>query len=102
MSERGEAWAQNVVTETAETAYVFGTLSAGRGGAVLADGLLLATDGNTKLHLIDPDPAAFKLLASAELLEYGNNWAPLALADSGLLIRDHKQLKVVQVAQQIK
>jgi outer membrane protein assembly factor BamB len=68
-----------------------------KGGAVLADGLLLATDGNKKLYLIDPDPAAFKPLASAELLEQGNNWAPLALVDGKLLIRDQKQLKVVQV-----
>ena len=42
-----------------------------KGGAVLADGLLLATDGNTKLYLIDPDPAAFKPLASAELARTG-------------------------------
>jgi outer membrane protein assembly factor BamB len=70
-----------------------------KGGAVLADGLLLATDGNTKLYLIEPDPAAFKPLASAVLLEPGNNWAPLALVDGKLLIRDQKQLKVLQVAQ---
>ncbi len=70
-----------------------------KGGAVLADGLLLATDGNTKLYLIDPDPAAFKPLASAEVLESANNWAPVALVDGKLLIRDQKQLKVLQVAQ---
>ena len=70
-----------------------------KGGAILADGLLLATDGNTKLYLIEPDPAGFKLLASAVLLEPANNWAPLALADGKLLIRDQKQLKVLQVAQ---
>jgi len=70
-----------------------------KGGAVLADGLLLATDGNRKLYLIDPDPAAFKPMASAELLEPGNNWAPIALVDGKLLIRDQKQLKVLQVGQ---
>jgi outer membrane protein assembly factor BamB len=73
-----------------------------KGGAVLADGLLLATDGNTKLYLIDPDPAGFKPLASAVLLEPANNWAPLALVDGRLLIRDQKQLKCLQVAQKIK
>ena len=73
-----------------------------KGGAVLADGLLLATDGNTKLYLIDPDPAAFKPLASAELLESANNWAPIALVDGRLLIRDQKQMKCVQVAQPVK
>ncbi len=71
-----------------------------KGGAILADGLLLATDGNTKLYLIDPDPAGFKPLASADLLETGNNWAPLALVDGKLLIRDQKQMKCVVVARQ--
>ena len=70
-----------------------------RGGSIVADGLLLATDGNTKLYLIDPDPSGFKPLASAALLEPGENWAPLALADGKLLIRDQKHLKCVAVAQ---
>ena len=68
-----------------------------KGGAVLADGLLLATDGKTKLYVIEPDPAGFKPLASAELLEAANNWAPIALVDGRLLIRDQKQMKCVQV-----
>jgi len=71
-----------------------------KGGAILADGLLLATDGNTMLYLIDPDPSGFKPLASAELLEPGENWAPIALVDGRLLIRDQKNLKCVAVAQQ--
>ena len=69
-----------------------------RGGSILADGLLLATDGNTKLYLIQPDPAGFKPLASAEVLQPGDNWAPLALADGKLLIRGQKELKALQVA----
>jgi hypothetical protein len=70
-----------------------------KGGMVLADGLLLAVDGNTRLYLVEPDPSGFKPLASAELLEPGENWAPLALADGKLLIRDQTQMKCVQVAQ---
>jgi outer membrane protein assembly factor BamB len=70
-----------------------------RGGAILVDGVLLATDGSKKLYLIEPDPAGFKPLASAELLEAGNNWAPLALSNGKLLIRDQKKLMVVQVAE---
>jgi outer membrane protein assembly factor BamB len=73
-----------------------------KGGAVLADGLLLATDGSTKLYLVEPDPAGFKPLASAELLEAANNWAPIALVGGRLLIRDQKQMKCVQVAQTAK
>ena len=60
------------------------------------------SDGNTKLYLIEPDPTAFKPLASAELLEAANNWAPIALVDGRLLIRDQKQMKCVQVAQQVR
>ena len=71
-----------------------------KGGAVLADGLLLSVDGNTKLYLIEPDPAGFKPLASADVLEPGENWAPIALVDGKLLIRDQKNLKCLVVAQQ--
>jgi len=71
-----------------------------RGGSLLADGLLLSTDGSTMLYLIEPDPSGFKPLASAVLLEQGTNWAPLALVDGKLLIRDQKQMKCLQVGQQ--
>jgi outer membrane protein assembly factor BamB len=69
-----------------------------KGGIIMADGLMLATDGSKMLYLIDPDPSAFKPLASVELLGPGDNWAPLALSDGKLLIRDHKNLKCVKVA----
>jgi hypothetical protein len=70
-----------------------------RGGMILADDLLVATDGNTKLYLIEPNPTGFKALASAEILEAGDNWAPLALADGRLIVRGQKQLKAFQIAQ---
>ena len=69
-----------------------------RGGSILAEGLLLATDGNTKLYLIEPDPTAFKPIASATILEPGDNWAPLALVEGTLLVRGQKQLKALKVA----
>ncbi|HEX2341848.1 MAG TPA: hypothetical protein VHI98_15335 [Vicinamibacterales bacterium] len=70
-----------------------------RGGIILADSLLLTTDGNTKLYLVEPDPSGFKPLASAVVLEQGDNWAPLALVDGKLLVRGQKELKCLQVAQ---
>jgi outer membrane protein assembly factor BamB len=70
-----------------------------RGGSVLADGVMLMTDGNTKLYLIEPSPTGFKPLASAVILEPGDNWAPLALVQGKLLVRGQKELKVLQVAQ---
>ena len=84
-----------------------------KGSMILVDGLILATDGRKSLYLIEPDPSGFKPLASAELLgEAGTdsegiarrvggstqNWAPLALSEGKLLIRDHSQLKCVKVS----
>lgn len=70
-----------------------------RGGSILADGLLLATDGNTKLYLVEPNPSGFKPLASTVVLEKGDNWAPLALVDGKLLVRGQKEVKCLQVSQ---
>jgi hypothetical protein len=70
-----------------------------RGGSIRADGLLLMTDGNPKLYLVEPSPAGFKPLASAVILEPGDNWAPLALVDGMLLVRGQNELKALQVAQ---
>jgi len=85
-----------------------------KGSMILADGLILATDGRKSLYLIEPDPSEFKPLASAELLgEAGTdsegiarrvggatqNWAPLALSEGKLLIRDQTKMKCVKVAQ---
>ncbi len=69
-----------------------------RGGSILADGVMLTTDGNTKLYLVEPSPTGFKPLASAVILEPGDNWAPLALVDGKLLVRGQKELKALQVA----
>jgi outer membrane protein assembly factor BamB len=87
-----------------------------KGSMILADGLILATNGAKILYLIEPDPSGFKPLASAEVLKEGGtgsendplatrvggatqNWAPLALADGKLLIRDQSRLMCVKVAE---
>ena len=61
-----------------------------RGGSILADGLLLMTDGSTKLYLVEPNSTAFKPLASAVILDSGDNWAPLALVDGKLFVRGQR------------
>jgi len=69
-----------------------------KGGFLLADGLIFSVDGREGiLHLIEPDPAGFKPLASAKLLGQNECWGPLALVDGKLLIRDQKQMKCVAV-----
>ena len=85
-----------------------------KGSMILADGLILATDGRTTLYLIEPSPSGFKPLASAEVLKEGGisgddplasrvggstqNWAPMALAGGKLLIRDQNRLLCVRIA----
>jgi len=86
-----------------------------KGSMILADGLILATDGAQTLYLIEPDPSGFKPLASAAILDEGatgsendgiasriggrtQNWAPMALADGKLLVRDQTQMKCLRVA----
>ena len=90
-----------------------------KGGLILADGLILATDGRKTLYVIEPDSSGFKPLVSAEALKEGGtgstnnpnydqlaaefggstqNWAPMALADGKLLIRDQRHLLCVRVA----
>jgi hypothetical protein len=85
-----------------------------KGSMILADGLILATDGSRSLYLIEPDPAGFKPLASAELLGDAGiradciarrvggtiqNWAPIALSDGKLLIRDQSRMMCLKVAE---
>lgn len=70
-----------------------------KGGMILADGLIIATDGEKMLYLIEPDPSGFKPIASAEMLTPGQNWAPPALTDGKLLIRDQGKMICVKVAQ---
>ena len=84
-----------------------------KGSMILVEDMILATDGGNTLYLIDPDPSGFKPLASADLLKSDNsaneggarrfggsnqNWAPIALSDGKLLIRNQKQMLCVKVA----
>jgi outer membrane protein assembly factor BamB len=82
-----------------------------KGSIILADGLIMATDGAKMLYLIEPDPTAFKPISKAELLaeqksdderssRHGTqNWAPIALSNGKLLIRDQSRMICVKVAE---
>ncbi len=69
-----------------------------KGGFILVDGLFLSMDGDKGwLYLIEPGPGGFNELAKAKLLDTNTCWAPLALSDGKLYIRDQKQMKCVVV-----
>jgi len=66
---------------------------------IAADGMLIALDGDSgRLHLIDASPKAFNELAAATVLtEKGQTWAPIALSDGKLLVRDHTVMKCLNL-----
>lgn len=66
-----------------------------KGGFILADDMIISSDGGKMIYLIEPTPTEFKVLAKAELLDTKQSWAPLALSDGKLLIRDQKQMKCI-------
>jgi hypothetical protein len=69
-----------------------------KGGFILVDGLFLSVDGHKgNLYLIEPNPDGFKPLAQAKLLDTTRCWAPLALTDGKLLIRDQEKMRCVAV-----
>lgn len=82
-----------------------------RGSIIIADGLMLATDGAKTLYLVEPDPTGFKQISKSELLiekeadadgfiaSFGvQNWGAMALADGKLLLRDQTHMICVKVA----
>lgn len=66
-----------------------------KGGFILADDMIISSDGEETLYLIEPTPEEFRVLAKAELLETKQAWAPLALSNGKLVIRDQKQIKCI-------
>jgi outer membrane protein assembly factor BamB len=66
-----------------------------KGGYILVDDMIISSDGEKMLYLIEPTPTEFKVLAQAELLDTKQSWAPLALSDGKLVIRDQGQMKCV-------
>jgi outer membrane protein assembly factor BamB len=70
-----------------------------KGGSILTgDGLLYVMDGATgELYIIEPSPAGFTSLGKAKILKGEQIWAPLALVDGRLIVRDQAQMKCVDI-----
>ncbi len=70
------------------------------GAFLLADGLIFAMHGKMGvLSLLEANPMAFKVLSQAKVVdgEDGNIWAPLALSDGKLIVRDQHKLRCLLV-----
>jgi outer membrane protein assembly factor BamB len=68
------------------------------GGFLLADGMFFLVDGDSgMLRLIEASTTQYKELASAQILEEGEVWGPLALSNGKLVIRDASKMVCLQV-----
>lgn len=69
-----------------------------RGHTLIADGLMYSIDGAKGIvRLIEPSPAGYKEISQVKLLSGSEIWAPMALADGKLLIRDQRQMKCLNL-----
>jgi outer membrane protein assembly factor BamB len=70
-----------------------------RGNGILTgDGLLYQMDGASgELYILEPRPEGFRALSKAPLLGGREIWAPMALSDGKLVLRDQHQMKCIQV-----
>jgi outer membrane protein assembly factor BamB len=76
-----------------------GQASFGLGGYVLADGMFFVLDGNTgALRLLDANADHYEELASCQLLEGPDVWAPPVISQGKLLIRDLGKLICLDIA----
>jgi outer membrane protein assembly factor BamB len=63
------------------------------GAMIFADGMAFVMQGKSgHLYMIDVASPSYKVLASAKILDPPSIWAPLALSDGKLVIRDQKRL----------
>jgi len=86
-------WQSPVVSGNAEATKTFEL-----GGFLLADGLFFILDGRSGiLRLVEANTAAYKELASAQILTGGDVWGPPALSEGKLIIRDMSQMVCLQV-----
>jgi outer membrane protein assembly factor BamB len=69
-----------------------------RGGSLLAGGVILIMDGRRGvLRMVQPDPARYRQLAEAKVLDHRPIWAPMALVGTKLLCRDQRRLKCLEL-----
>jgi outer membrane protein assembly factor BamB len=70
----------------------------GLGSYLLADGMFFVLEGKTgMLRLIEADATRYHELARAPVLAGHDVWAPMALADGKLVLRDMAQMKCIDV-----
>jgi hypothetical protein len=81
-----------------KTAESWSSTMFGLGNLILADNLILNLDGDKGiLHLIEPSPDGYKELAQASIFGGKEIWAPMALSDGKLLLRNQQEMKCLDI-----
>ena len=70
----------------------------GLGPLLIADGRIFAMDDHGSLTLAKVDPDSYQPLATASVVPGHESWAPLALADGRLIVRNLKQMVCLDVS----
>lgn len=69
-----------------------------RGNLILADGLIIILNGKRgELCLVDPSPDAYKEVAKAKIFDGKEIWAPMALSEGKLLVRNQREMKCLDL-----
>ncbi len=75
-----------------------GKASFGLGSTLLADGLLFILEGKTgTLRLLDINAGEYRELDHAQVLSGHDVWAPMALSDGKLVLRDMGKMVCIEV-----
>jgi outer membrane protein assembly factor BamB len=83
-----------------QTAQLDPPVDFGAGNVLLADGVIfLLNSGTGELAVVRPSPEGYKELSRAKVLDAkgGNVFAPLAISDGKLIVRDLHQMKCLDV-----
>ena len=64
---------------------------------ILADGMFYLQDAAGNLNLVQPNKEAFKLVSTVKLFAGKDIWAPMALTDGKLVLRDQTQMKCLDI-----
>jgi outer membrane protein assembly factor BamB len=76
--------------------------SFGLGSFLLADGMFFVLEGKTgMLRLIDANTKAYREIAHAQVLSGHDVWAPMALSQGRLILRDMQRMVCIQVAEKL-
>jgi outer membrane protein assembly factor BamB len=69
-----------------------------RGNLLMADGFIIDLDGKKgNLHLIEPSTEGYKELAQASVLSGKAMWAPMAISEGKLIVRNQEEMKCLDL-----